>query len=209
MDRAGTTFHYPNLMGRIILSALEEIVGAAGVNTVLRLADLPEYVENYPAHNMELKIPFEKIAQIQIGLEKVYGSRGGRGMALRMGRCCLKYGLREFGPGLGFTQASFRLLPLPGRLKIGSEALAHFFNQSSDQSVSLENDAHRIFWRIDRCPLCWKRSLEEPACHLAVGLLQEGLYWLSGGKIFAVEEINCIARGDPACTIAIDKAPIG
>jgi predicted hydrocarbon binding protein len=41
-----------------------------------------------------------------------------------------------------------------------------------------------------------------------VGLLQESLYWLSGGKIFNVEETECIARGDPACTILIEKQPI-
>jgi predicted hydrocarbon binding protein len=43
---------------------------------------------------------------------------------------------------------------------------------------------------------------------LAVGLLQEALYWLSGGKIFDVKEITCIARGDPACTIVIDPTPL-
>jgi predicted hydrocarbon binding protein len=43
---------------------------------------------------------------------------------------------------------------------------------------------------------------------MAVGLLQESLYWLSGGKIFNVEETHCIARGDKACTIVIDRTPI-
>ena len=42
----------------------------------------------------------------------------------------------------------------------------------------------------------------------AVGLLQEALYWLSGGKVFNVEEIACIARGDAACTIVIDQTPL-
>jgi predicted hydrocarbon binding protein len=50
--------------------------------------------------------------------------------------------------------------------------------------------------------------VDDPACHLAVGLLQESLYWVSGGKIFNVQETHCIARGDPACTIAIGMTPI-
>jgi predicted hydrocarbon binding protein len=45
-------------------------------------------------------------------------------------------------------------------------------------------------------------------CHLAVGLLQESLYWLSGGKMFNVEETACIGRGDAACTISIDRTPL-
>ena len=36
----------------------------------------------------------------------------------------------------------------------------------------------------------------DPVCHLAVGLLQEALYWVSGGKVFNVEEKTCIAAGD-------------
>jgi len=38
--------------------------------------------------------------------------------------------------------------------------------------------------------------------------LQEALYWLSGGKVFNVEETACIAKGDPACTIVIDRIPL-
>jgi predicted hydrocarbon binding protein len=41
-----------------------------------------------------------------------------------------------------------------------------------------------------------------------VGLLQEALYWVSGGKVFNVEEKTCIAAGDKVCTIEIDQSPI-
>jgi predicted hydrocarbon binding protein len=41
-----------------------------------------------------------------------------------------------------------------------------------------------------------------------VGILQEALYWVSSGKSFQVEEITCIAQGDPKCTIAVDKQPL-
>ena len=47
----------------------------------------------------------------------------------------------------------------------------------------------------------------DPVCHLAVGLLQEALYWVSGGKVFNVEEKTCIAAGDATCTIEIDANP--
>jgi predicted hydrocarbon binding protein len=41
-----------------------------------------------------------------------------------------------------------------------------------------------------------------------VGLLQEALYWVSGGKFYDVEEQDCIAMGDAACVIIIDKVAI-
>ena len=79
---------------------------------------------------------------------------------------------------------------------------------AADQRVRLDEHDGKLYWIIERCPLCWERKAAEPVCHLAVGLLQEALYWLSGGKIFNVEEIACLARGDQACTILIDQTPL-
>ena len=125
-----------------------------------------------------------------------------------MGRACLKYGLREFGSDLGFTDLTFRLLPLPTRLKVGSEALAKMFNQLSDQRIHFELEKKYIYWHIEQCPLCWEGQAEGPYCALAIGFLQEALYWVSGGKYFLVEEKKCIAFGDSECTIVIDQTPI-
>jgi predicted hydrocarbon binding protein len=125
-----------------------------------------------------------------------------------MGRAAFAYGLREYGSQLGLTEMAFRLLPLPTKMHVGAKAFADLFNRHTDQVVRLEETDTHLFWHIERCPLCWERHTHEPVCHLAVGLLQESLYWVSGGKIFNVEEILCIARGDPSCTISIEKAPI-
>ena len=199
---------YPNRMGRIVLLAMEEILGHAGVNAVLNLADLPTFINNYPSYNQDLKFPFEYISHLQASLESAYGPRAGRGLALRVGRACLKYGLREFGPELGLTDLAFRLLPLQTKLKTSIEAFAALFNNHTDQQVRLEQDEKYILWHIERCPLCWERQAEAPCCHLAVGLLQEALFWVSGGKYFEVEEKKSIACGDSACTIMIDCTPM-
>ena len=109
---------------------------------------------------------------------------------------------------LGLTEMTFRLLPLPTKIHTGAKLFADLFNKQTDQVVRIEETADKLFWHIECCPLCWERKTSEPVCNLAVGLLQEALYWLSGGKIFHVEEIACVARGDPACTIVIDAAPL-
>ncbi len=211
------TYYYPNRMGRIMLQAMEEILGHSGVNAVLKLADLPDYINNYPPYNHDLSFSFDHISRLQKGLEAAYGPRSGRGLALRMGRASFKYGLREFGPELGLTDLAFRLLPLPGKIKTGSEALAALFNHFTDQRVRLERDEKFIYWHIERCPLCWERisastvgkmEADGPCCHLAVGLLQEALYWISAGRYFEVHEEKCIACGDDACTILIDQTPM-
>jgi predicted hydrocarbon binding protein len=202
------TFFYPQRMGRIILQGMEEIIGRNGVHAVLNLAALSEYIENYPPSVSDRSLPFKWVSGLQVALEQAYGPRGGRGLALRIGRAAFAYGLKEYGSQLGLTEMAFRLLPLPTKLRVGAKSFAELFNRHTDQVVQLDETDSHLLWSIERCPLCWERHADAPVCHLAVGLLQESLYWLSGGKIFNVEETHCIARGDPACIIAIEKTPI-
>ncbi len=187
---------------------MEEVIGRSGVDAVLRLASLEKFIQNYPPARADRDFSFETVSLLQSTLEQVYGPRGGRGLALRVGRATFKYGLKEYGSLLGLTEIAFRLLSLPTKLRTGARAFGDLFNKHTDQNVRVEEMNDQIFWHIERCPLCWGRKSEEPICHLAVGLLQEALYWLSGGKVFNVEEIACVARGDACCTVVIDKMPL-
>jgi len=202
------SFFYPNRMGLIILSSMEEIVGRNGVHAILKLASLPSLINTYPPDTNELAFPFKTVSDITDILEQIYGPHGGRGLALRIGRACFNNGIRPYGLQMGITEPAFRLLPLNAKVNTGAKAFAELFNKFTDQRVRIEEEDGVILWHIERCPLCWERHAHEPVCHLAVGLLQEALYWLSGGKVFNVEEKTCIASGDETCTIAIDRSPI-
>jgi predicted hydrocarbon binding protein len=203
-----TAFFYPQKMGRIILLGMEEVIGKSGVDAILNLAALDELGLHHPSASTERTFSFEAVSQFHQALEQAYGPRGGRGLALRTGRACFKYGLKEYGSLLGLTEMAFRLLPLSTKLHTGARSFADLFNKHTDQRVRVEETETHIYWHIERCPLCWERTAEEPVCHLAVGLLQEALYWLSGGKVFSVEETACHARGDAHCTITILKTPL-
>jgi predicted hydrocarbon binding protein len=201
------SFFYPPKMGKIMLLGMDEIMGANGVTSVLGLSSKNSIQYPLP-EKANQSFSFETISLLQKSLEVAYGPHGGRGTALRIGRACFKYGLKEYGSMLGLTEMTFRLLPLSMKLHLGAKAFADLFNKHTDQIVRIEETGSKIFWHIERCPLCWERKADESVCHLAVGLLQESLYWVSGGKVFNVEETSCIAKGDAACTIAIDKTPI-
>lgn len=203
-----TEYFYPERMGRIILLAMEEVIGKDGVHSALNLSSLVSYADKYPDARSDKTFSFKAVTQLQESLEQVYGPQAGRGTALRVGRACFQYGLREFGSMLGVTEMAFRLLPLSTKIHTGAKLFADLFNKQTDQRVRIEETDKTLFWHIECCPLCWERKTTEPVCHLAVGLLQEALYWLSSGKIFKVEEIACVARGDQACTIAIDPMPL-
>jgi len=201
-------FFYPNQMGRTILLSMEEVMGRNGVNAILKLASLSSMIENYPPDDKERGFSFSTLSTMTNTLEQVYGPHGGRGLSLRIGRACFSNGVRQYGTYMGITETAFRLLPLSAKVNAGAKTFAELFNVLTDQKVRIEDSDEKLYWHIERCPLCWERRAQEPVCHLAVGLLQEALYWLSGGKVFNVEEVTCIATGDDTCTIVIDKSPV-
>lgn len=205
---APSTLYYPNKMVRIVLLAMEEVMGRNGVNAVLNLADLRPYINSLPPNNLDRQVSFEAMGGLMHALDEMYGPRGGRGLALRAGRASFKYGLKEFGPMLGVSDLAFRLLPLNMKLKVGAGVFAETFNKFSAHMVRLEEADDRLIWNFTQCPMCRGRHSEAPCCYLAVGILQESLYWVSGGKNFDVEETACIACGDEACTIVIDRKPL-
>lgn len=208
IDQTTHIFSYSNNLSRIILMSIEEIIGQNGLNAVLNQADLGYLINNFPPDNHEPGVQFKEISRIHMSLEQLYGPRGGRGLALRSGRVCFKNGLREFGEEFGITNTDFRLLPLNKKVLTIIEIFAKLLNDYSDQHVLVEEQPERILWIIDQCPICWNRKTDSQVCYLNVGMLQEGLFWVSGGKIFNVEEIECIAMGDLTCTIAIDRATL-
>jgi predicted hydrocarbon binding protein len=200
-------YYYPNKLGRIILLSIEEVIGRAGLIAVLNAANLSRWIDNYPPNNLEKNIAFEEMSRIQGALESLYGQQGGHGLALRSGRASFKYGLREFGAMSGCSDIAFRTLPLTDRIENGASIFAQVINKYSDQHIRLEELPEQYRMHIDRCPICWDRKAEKAVCHLGVGAIQEGLYWLSGGKHFNIEETHCLAKGDSSCTFVVDKKP--
>lgn len=203
-------YYYANKIVLITLKALEDVMGKNGLNAVLNLAHLPYLIDNYPPDNLVEEFDFADFTAINMALEELYGKRGGWALALRAGRAAFADSLRNFGALAGANDQSFKVLPLQTKLRIGLPAMARIFNQISDQYSTVEDLENEYHYTTHRCPQCWGRSGEDkPVCYLGMGLLLEGLKWLSGGHEFHVYESQCIAMGDPVCTYVIQKTPIG
>ncbi|MCH7662722.1 MAG: 4-vinyl reductase [Chloroflexi bacterium] len=201
---------YPNRIALIIMQALEDVMGKNGMNAILNLAHLSNLIDNYPASNLERQFDFSDVSSLSVGLEEMYGPRGGRGLALRAGRAAFADSLRNFGAMAGAGDLAFKVLPLNAKLKIGVPAMAKIFSQISDQKTTVEDHDTEYHYIIHQCPVCWGRSGEEkPVCFIAAGLLQEGLKWLSGGSEFRVNESECVAMGAEVCKFVVQKEPIG
>jgi predicted hydrocarbon binding protein len=200
--------YYPNKFGTIILSSLEEVIGKNALNSVLRLSGLTHYINKYPPDNLNREFSFAEFSALGSALEKTYGPKGGRGLAHRAGRVTFSYALRNFGALAGAADLAFVNLPVPSKIRIGLPAMAKIFSQLSDQTTAVEERDSEWIWTIHKCPCCWERQGEDkPVCSMAVGLLQESLSWVSGGKAFRVNEVKCVAAGDQICEFLISKEP--
>lgn len=202
-------YKYANKIARITIKALEEVMGKNGLNAILNLAHLPHVIDNYPPDNLHREFDFADFSAFNLALEEMYGPRGGRGLALRAGRAAFADALRNFGALAGAGDLAFKVLPLSAKMKIGIPAMAKIFSQISDQYTTVQERESDFLYTIHRCPVCWGRSnSDKPVCFVAVGLLQEGLKWLSGGNEFRVNEAHCVAMGHEVCDFVIQKTPI-
>ncbi|HEB63924.1 MAG TPA: 4-vinyl reductase [Chloroflexi bacterium] len=201
--------YYANKFALITINALEEVMGKNGLNAILNLAHLSDLIGNYPPDNLEKGFDFAQFSSINLALEEMYGPRGGRGLALRAGRATFADALRNFGALAGAGDLAFKVLPLHTKMRIGLAAMAKIFSQVSDQETTVEEKDDVFIYTIHKCPVCYGRhDSDKPVCFMAVGLLQEGLKWLSGGNEFRVNESRCKAMGDEVCEFIIQKTPI-
>ncbi|MBC7810334.1 MAG: 4-vinyl reductase [Burkholderiales bacterium] len=206
--------YYPNRIARHFFTAMEDVMGRNGLNALLSLADLEKYSDHPPANTMERGFDFAAMAALNHALEEMYGARGGRAIALRIGRAWVAQGLKGFGAMKGIADPAFRALPLDQRVQLGMVALATTFTQFSDQHSRLEESgptdrAYRFI--VEPSPMAWGRTADRPVCHALVGALQETLRWASNGYEFHAYETSCRAgSGDTdRCVFVVNKRPMG
>lgn len=198
---------YPNKIGRLTFLSLEEVMGANGVKALLRLADLPQFIDAYPPNDLKREFPFEAIAATSVALGTMYGPRGARGLELRAGRVAFTLGLKEFGPLLGMADLALKLMPVTMKLKIVLNATAQTFDRFSDQSSYVQEEKTRFVYHITKDPSSLR---PDPGLnfYIARGILEEATAWVSGGRRFSVEQVSCIALGDPTTSFVINKEPL-
>lgn len=201
----GLTF--TNKIGHLTYLSLEEVMGANGVKAVLRLANLPQYLEAYPPNDFKRAYPFEAQAATSHALHTMYGPRGARGLEMRAGRVAFNLGLREFGPLLSVSDLAMKLMPPAMKLKIILNAVTQVFDRFTDLKPNIREEKAQFVYHITQCSNCIGRE-PAPNFYLARGILEESTAWASGGKRFLVEQCTCMGQGAETCAFTIGKEPV-
>jgi hypothetical protein len=201
--------YYPNRIVRFVFQAMDDVMGQGGLNAVLGLGKLDRYIGNPPPDNLIKGFDFADLSALNLALEETYGVRGGRGMALRIGRAAFSGGMKTFGALAGIQDPAFRSLSRDEACRTALQALAQIFNRFSDQQSAFHQDGLSFHFIADPSPIAWGRVSEKPVCHVLCGMITECLRWASNGHEYYVFETTCRACGDARCTFSVNKTPIG
>lgn len=207
LDQSG--LYYPNRLARAFLVAIEDVMGERALAALMGMSQMPQWVNQFPADDLARQFDFSYLATLSEAMEEMYGVRGGRGLALKVGRAAFAQGFREFGIMRGFQDSAFRVLPLAQRVEYGLRGLASLLSHFSDQQSSVLSDGDDFLFQSEVCPFAWGRSSDKPVCHAMVGIIQECLRWSTNGYEFYVREVACRAAGADACIFRIHRTAIG
>jgi len=208
VDASGYT--YPGRLVRALFVALEQTAGPSSLGSTLEVAGLTAYTPQDLTSQTDFpSLDFVEIAAFGAALEALYGTRGGRGIALRTGGAVFDHGLRDYGAMHGVGAPQFKSLPVSGQAQVALQGLAGVFSHISDQHSHVEVEPDKLKFIADPSPFAWGRESERPVCHVLTGLLGAALRWATDGYHFSVYETACRASGSETCVFQISKKPIG
>jgi predicted hydrocarbon binding protein len=196
----------PNAALRVLLDAIEEVMGENGTKAVLNAGGLSKYINNYPPKDLEMKATFAEYGAVQQAVEEFYGPRGARAMLLRIGRATFQFGLRDQPAILGLVGVALKALPEKTRMKLILERMANAAVERVNQPTTLIEEEDAFYFVVDRCPCEWRPAHDKPCCYTTMGVLMEAMAWTTG-KFYKVEEVACIANGASNCVYRIPKQP--
>lgn len=198
----------PNDALRLLMLAVEEVLGADGLKTVLHKAQLERYIGKPPPKNLELGARFSEYAAVEQAVEDVVGGRGAKAVLLRVGRATFNYAMREQSAVLGLAGQALRVMPLPmtAKMKLLLEQMVGAANKTVNQPTRLEEDADSFTWVVDHCICLYRPHHPAPCCAVTMGGLVEAMKWLTD-KTFPVQEVTCMNLGADACRMRIPKNP--
>lgn len=196
----------PNDALRILMLAVEEVLGADGLKAVLHKAKLERYIGNSPPKNLELGAKFSDYAAVEQSIEDVVGGRGARAVLLRVGRATFNYGMKEQSAVLGLAGQALKIMPLPttAKMKLLLEQMVAAANKTINQPTRLEEDADSFTWIVDHCICLYRPQHPGPCCSVTLGGLMESMKWLTD-KNYPVQEVTCMNLGADACRCRISK----
>jgi len=192
-----------NALMRQAVLAVEEVMGANGLNAMLRQAGLERYIGNPPLDDLEAGAHASEYAALNQAVRSFYG-RGSKGMLQRIGRASFRYGVEERAALMGLIGVGLRVMPQKTRVRFILNQMAKTLMDTNDEvCIRIEETPAGLVFADYTCAVCYGVQATEPICHLYVGSISEAARWATG-RDYTVQEISCRALGERACRFLVE-----
>lgn len=203
----------PSMLLNILFSQVDEMMGRRSLIMLLRQAGLPEYINSIPPLDDSPSITVAEYSKLLANVYDIFGARGARPIFLRGGRMGATELRRQRPAQFAIAGTALKLLPGAKRMQIVLDRLADQGHEMYGATYHLREESDAFLFEITNCPYCAEiarrsreqnRAVNKPVCHIPAAILDEMMEWITGEK-HLVEEVACIAVGDPACRFRIGK----
>lgn len=185
---------------RVVLVAVEDVVGKRGTESLLHQAGLPQYINNLPPSNNECGGHLLRyMTRVNRALFDVYGKRGARAILYRSGNSRALDAIAENGFVANATKIAAKLLPRRKKVKLTLDTAAKEYSEQLNTYVTIEDDGESFYWCDPQCGNCIDWQSDQPVCFTTVGFIHGLIAWILEDENFKVDEIECRAKGDAAC----------
>jgi predicted hydrocarbon binding protein len=207
----------PSLLLSILFAEVEERMGRRSLILLLRQTDLAEYIDAPPPVDETPSITVEQYSKLLAQLYDLFGAKGARPILLRGGRLGAAEIRRQRPAQFAVLGTALKLLPVAKRMQIVLDKLAEQGEELYGTPHLLQEEENAFILEMPDCPHCAeiarsageghlheKNPITQPVCYIPVAAVAEMVEWATG-QTHLVEEVACIARGDPACRLRISK----
>jgi predicted hydrocarbon binding protein len=203
----------PSLLLNILFTQVDDMMGRRSLIMLLRQAGLAEYIDNVPPLDDSPSITVEQYSVLLANIYDIFGARGSRPIFLRGGRLGATEIRRQRPAQFAVAGTALKLLPASKRMQLVLDRLAEQGEDLYGTPHHFHEEENAFVIEMPDCPYCAeiaRRRVKEgkpvtrPVCHIPVAAVAEMMEWAMGQK-HLVEEVACIAVGDPACRFRISK----
>ena len=203
----------PSLLLNILFAQVEEMMGRRSLLMLLRQANLSEYAGMEPPMDETPSITVEEYSNLLANIYDIFGARGARPIFLRGGRLGAAEIRRQRPTQFAVAGTALKFLPAAKRMQLVLDRLAEQGEELYGTPHHLHEEGNAFFIEMPDCPYCAaivqrhlseKKPITRPVCHIPLAAVSEMIEWATG-EVHLVEEVACIAVGDPACQFRISK----
>lgn len=203
----------PSMLLNILFTQVEEMMGRRSLIMLLRQAGLSEYVENMPPMDDSPSVTVDEYSALIGNIYDIFGARGAKPIFLRGGRLGAAEIRKQRPTQFAVSGMALKLLKSNKRMQIILEKLVDQGEDMYGATYKLQDEDDAFILSIESCHYCAAiarraqeqgKQVSKPVCFIPASIIAEMMEWATDQK-HLVEEVACIAMGDPACRFRVSK----